>query len=169
MTKASDIETVARQLASHFLLEPDWRSRLGGSVATLQRIDPQSFAGGAYAPETVQTIIDRTAEILFHIALSDPLTVARLYFDLLPRLPNHPLTSSVITALSDGRAVLELLRRHGAEFQIRRDDTGASFITVHGMDRVRGMDDSFKGAIRTAMDWADAVGPHAQGGLHWIH
>ena len=169
MTSASEIETVSRQLAAHFLLAPDWQARLGHAIQTLHRIDARTFAGGAHSPETIQGIVRRTLDILFEIAAADPLTVARLYFDLLPRVPGHPLTAAVIGALSNGAAVLNLLRGYGAELDVLKDDVGASFIALHDLEQSHGMTDGFKDAIRKAMDWACAAGPHPQGGLHRIH
>lgn len=168
MTQSSDIETIARQLAAHFLVAPDWKARLGGAVQTLQRIDAQTFARGAYTPEIIQAMVSRTAEILFNIAVSEPLTVARLYFDLLPRQPGHPLTASVIAALSDGAALVRLLRSHGINLEMAKDEAGSTFITLHGTDQARDMANSFKEAIQKA--WVDAaVEPRPQGGLYRVH
>lgn len=168
MTQSSDIEIIARQLAAHFLTAPDWKERLSGAVENLKRIDAEVFAKGAYTPEVIQTMVSRTAEILFDIAVSEPLSIARLYFDLLPRQPDHPLTASVIAALSDGPALVRLLRSHGTNLEMLKDDSGATFITLNGMEQTHQMSDSFKSAVQKA--WVDAsIGPQPQGGLHRIH
>lgn len=168
MTHSSDIETIARQLAAHFLMAPDWKTRLDGAVQTLQRIDAQIFARGIYTPEIIQAMVCRTTEILFEIAASEPLTVARLYFDLLPRQPDHPLTASVIAALSDGPALVRLLRSHGITLEMTKDEAGSNFIILYGMDGTHDMAASFMGAVQKA--WVDAeVGPQPQGGLYRIH
>jgi len=169
MTETPNIEAVARQLAGQFLLARDWRAKLGRSVLMLDRLDCETFAGGIYSAKTVQAMAWRAAEILFEIAVADPLTVARLYFDLLPRRPEHPLTAAVIAALSDGPTVVKLLRAHGMALDVRKDESGSSFLTIHDMGVSHDLADPFKDAIRKAMDWSAMTGPQPQGGLHSIH
>ncbi|MGE5515016.1 MAG: hypothetical protein ACM31D_04260 [Bacteroidota bacterium] len=161
MTQRDDTESLARNLASIVLHDPQWRDSLDERCAALVN------AASRIKPVRKMTAVVKRAEaILRHVAEADALTIGRLYFDLLPRTPGHPLTEAVLAALSDRRAVLGMLREAGMQPRLLKDEAGTTFIVLDGLDDAPDMSDTMKAAIRAAMT-APAEAP--RGGLHAMH
>lgn len=164
-----DTEMLARILAARMLRAPDWADRLDEVCRGLHDAAEHPAAPGPHAPETLRAIAARAEAILRHIAASDALTVGRLYFDLLPRDPAHPLAAAVTAALGDGRAVLRMLRDSGLRLDVRKDDAGTSFVTIHDMERAQGLSDGFRAAILEALALTAQLAAPPRGRLHPIH
>ena len=163
MAEGSEMEEMARRVAAQVLVRPDWAHEVERACLPLRRIAEDCRSQG------VGAIAARAETILRDIAAADPLTVARRYYDLLPRQPDHPLTSAVIAALSDGAKVMRMLRDCGADIAMRKDDTGDNYLAIHDLSRTADMGDAFKTALMTAMTWAATEGPKPRGELHLIH
>lgn len=159
--KADTVEQLARNLASIVLHDPAWEGRLEGLCETLHR------AAAHIKPMGIMAAVVRRAEtILRQISAADPVTVGRLYFDLLPREVTHPLTAAVVRALSDRDTVLAMLRDAGVSARLLKDDSGITFIILDGLDRARDLSEGMKQAILEAMT---AEAPPPRGGLHAVH
>ncbi len=163
MSDRAEVEAVARQVAAQILVRPDWVRGVDYMCQPLRRI------AEAGPRETVAAIAVRAETILRDIAAADPLTIARRYYDLLPRQPDHPLTGAVIAALSDAPTVMRMLRACGADLAVRKDDSGENFLAIHDLSGAVDMGDAFKTALMTAMTWAATAGPRPQGDLHTVH
>lgn len=161
MSRHDEIEALARNLASIVLYDADWQDRLDERCTSL------GHAATQIKPVRKMTAVVARAEgILRHIAQADALTIGRLYFDLLPRNPTHPLTEAVLAALQDRKAVLDMLRAAGMQPRLLKDETGTTFIVLDGLDDASDLSDTMKAAIRAAMT-APAEPP--RGGLHAMH
>lgn len=161
MSRREEIETLARNLASVVLGDPEWREGLDDRCAALVE------AAGKIRPVRKMTAVaTRAGAILRHIAAADVLTIGRLYFDLLPRDGDHPLTRAVMQALRDRRAVLDMLRAAGMQPRLLKDEDGTTFIVLDGLDDAADVSDTMKAAIRAAMG-APAEPP--RGVLHAVH
>lgn len=161
MTRKDTIEALARNLTTIVLHDPAWNARLDDLCGALHR------AAGHIKPAGHMLAVVRRAEaILRQIAQSDPATVGRLYFDLLPRQPDHPLTAAVVAALSDRATVLTMLRDAGVRPRLFKDEDGTTFIVLEGLDQARDLSPGMKDAIVAAMT-AEALPP--RGGLHAMH
>jgi|GEM_PF-1955496 hypothetical protein len=169
MSTHADEEILARALAAQVLKAPDWAARLDAICSAMREAAGRASTPAPHTPRTLRRVAIRAETILRHIARSDALTVGRLYFDLLPRDPAHPLSAAVVAALSDGRAVIRMLRESGTRFDVHKDGTGANYITVHDLDHAGGLGDGFKTAIIRALALTAHVGSPPQGGLHRIH
>lgn len=161
MGRREEIEAMARTLAGAVLRQVDWRDGLDVRCAAMARV-----AATTKPVRKMTAVAARAEAILRHIAEADALTIGRLYFDLLPRDDAHPLTRSVLTALQDRRAVLDLLRSAGMQPRLLKDESGTTFIVLDGLDQATDLSDTMKAAIRVAMA-APSAAPH--GGLHAMH
>ncbi|MCR6631220.1 MAG: hypothetical protein NVV74_14880 [Magnetospirillum sp.] len=161
MSSAESVEGLARKLASIVLRQEDWRERLDGLCAALA-----AAAGRVRSARRMVAVVARAEAILRHVAVADAATIGRLYFDLLPRQPGHPLTEAVIAALSDRGAVLDMLRAAGMRPRLLKDGDGTTFLVIDGLDEAAALSDGMKAAIRAAMA-ADAPPPH--GPLQVMH
>lgn len=155
------VETLARNLVTLVLHESDWAERLDDLFAALHRA-----AARIQPPSRMVAVVRRAETILRDIAELDAASIGRLYFDLLPRRPDHPLTAAVIAALSDRETVLSMLREAGISPRLLKDDDGTTFIVLDGLDAAKQLSDGMREAIRVAM--TVPVGP-PQGGLHTLH
>lgn len=161
MPRKDTIETLARNLAAIVLHDPAWNTRLDDLCTSLHRAAAHIKPNGHMA-----AVVRRAETILREIAASDPATIGRRYFDLLPRQPEHPLTAAVVQALSDRATVLSMLRDAGVAPRLLKDDDGTTFIVLDGLDDAHDLSDGMKRAILEAMT-ADALPP--RGGLHVLH
>lgn len=161
MPRTDTIEDLARNLASIVLHDSAWDRRLDDLCAALRRAANHIKPGGHMA-----AVVSRAETILRQIAVSDPVTVGRLYFDLLPRQPDHPLTAAVIKALSDRDTVLAMLREAGVAPRLLKDDCGTTYIVLEGLDDANALSNGMKRAIVEAMT---AEAPPPRGGLHTMH
>lgn len=161
MHTPDEIETLARELAGSALRQQDWRLQIDPLCAALAQAAPQIKPA-----RDRKAVLARAAFILRHMATTDFATLGRLYFDLLPPDNNHPLTSAVLAALSDRRAVLDMLRAAGMEPRLMKDEDGTTFLVIDGLEQADGLSPVMKDAIRAAMT-VDAPCPH--GGLHALH
>lgn len=161
MRTRDDVEGMARKLAAVVLQDEDWQQRLDELCAALARA-----AAHLRPARRMSAVVARAEAILRHITDADLVTIGRLYFDLLPRRPDHPLTQAVVTALSDRNAVLAMLRAAGMQPRLLKDEDGDTFIVLDGLDEAHDLSDGMKAAIRAAMT-APAEPP--RGGLHVMH
>lgn len=169
MSMRADQETLARALAAQVLRAEDWVERLEGICLAMRVAAERVPAHSPHTPETMRAVAARAEAILRQIANADPLTIGRLYFDLLPRDPDHPLTKSVVAAFSDGRAVIRMLRDSGTRLDIQKDDTGENFVTIHDIKQAKGLGNGLKNAIIRAMALTAEMGCPPQGDLHRLH
>lgn len=169
MSTQANEELLSRALVAQVLRAADWHERLDQICANIQRAGENTPAAAANPPATMRRVATRAQDILREIAASDALTVGRLYFDLLPRDPQHPLTNAVIAALSDRRAVVRMLRECGTKVDVRKDEEGVDYLTIHDVEHADGLGDGFKRAIQTAMTLSTELGRRPHGDLLPIH
>lgn len=155
------VETLARNLVSVVLRTGDWADRLDDRLAALHRAARRIRPDGHMA-----AAVRRAEAILRDMVRLDAATIGRLYFDLLPRQPDHPLTAAVAAALSDRDVVLAMLRAAGISPRLLKDGDGTTFIVLEGLDEAEALSDGMKEAIRAAMTVA---APAPRGGLHTVH
>ena len=155
------VENLARNLVCIVLREGDWAERLDDLFAALHRAAHRIRPAGIMA-----SVVRRAESILRDMTRMDAASIGRLYFDLLPRQAEHPLTAAVIAALSDRDTVLSMLREAGISPRLLKDDDGTTFIVLDGLDEAEDLSDGMKEAIRAAMT---VPAPTPQGGLHTLH
>lgn len=160
MAQFDTVEVMARQVAAAVLRNLRWRQRLDETCQSLH-----ADAALATPRQTMVSVAKRAEAILRHIAQADPISIGRLYFDILPPQP-HPLTVAVISALSQPEAVVQMLRDAGMAPQLRKDGSGASFIEIEAPDDHHQMSPATRAAITSAMT---SVGEEPQGALRTIH
>ena len=160
MAYRDEVEAMARQLVRVILRNPRWDDRLDDLCHSL-RVD----AAEASPRQTMIAVAARAETMLRHIAQGDYVAIGRLYFDLLPEI-GHPLTDAVIAALSQPAAALRLMRESGLEPQVRKDESGTSFIEIEVPDHSHALCDATRDAITAAMT---SVGEEPLGALRTIH
>lgn len=169
MDKQADREALARALAAQVLKAPAWAERLDTICQNMALAADRPVPGAVHAPAFMRAVAERAEAILRHIAQADPLTVGRLYFDLLPRDPNHWLTARVMAAFHDGPAVLRMLKDHGTRLELLKDDSGENYLAIHDLGQASGLSDGFKVAIIRALAMTAHLGQPPKGELHSVH
>lgn len=161
MARYDSIEEMARQLAAYCLRDPRWEDRLEEICRTLR-----ADALRAEPRRPMIAVAARAEAMLRHIFHCDPVSIGRLYFDLLPRQPGHPLTERVIAALADPANAIALLRDAGLHPRVGKDDDGTSVIEISLPEETPALCDAARDAIVTALLAGETAPRRA---IHTIH
>lgn len=165
----SQVEALSRALAARVLLSPDWLQFLDSICKVINHLGNTTIPGAILPLKTSRAVAARAEDILRDISTLDALSIGRRYFDLLPRDETHPLTMSVIMALNDGTAVIQMLRASGTAVTILKDDCGTSFIEIGDLHRARNLGEGIKTAIHNALAITAEISPQPQGNLRHLH
>lgn len=146
MVQDDIVERLAKQLAAQILRDPHWDRHLD-QLCQMMHADARM----GKPRRTLTRAALRAEAILRHIAEAEPATIGRLYFDLMPSQPGHPLTNAVAEALATPETALRMLRDAGLNPQVLKDGNGENYIQIDTPDRTHALCEAARAAIVAAM------------------
>jgi len=140
VTRAADIENMAREFARKIIAAPGWAAELDAICAAARDMLMATVESIAGTPAMASVIADRIEEILREFAGGDFKLIAAKYFDLLP--DNLQATLRVVS--------FQVLRDCGATLTEFKDETGATFIKLSNIGDLAALEEEVARLVSVA-------------------